>query len=496
MSGKGVCSIAVGCFVLFTLVACASTTATATVPPTSTVGISSTEMPSRTVPPSSTNDPTIPPVPTTDLNASLVDPLVESNSPLTFFGWSPDGVWVLYREAIASTSLSNWYTINTMTKQRCLISSVEYAPDIRERGEKIFAAWQQDGKILSIQTGSAWRSDPCARSATEIPVPFPVNLQSIASVSPDQQQFLLLTDDRLVLYDADTAVMRQLPDTITGIETDVSWSPGSSRLAISIRQPSLRDAESIQYPVLTWMIDVGSAQPAHHFAWFALPDGSGVRRATTWLSEDHVLFRATRDRGPLLVSIDGKEIDVVSDLFGLTFPISCSEVPCETQFIEAHGTGQPDGDFHIILFSWGELTDVIPTMLYHSEAEQIESFDSALAPPHFSPDGEWLSVMQRQGTQFGWRQVDPPNSEMIWPENLRDILFMWPPDSQEVIAADTRTLRLYRLSNGELLSEVQISAGQFSPVKLFSPDGKHLVLFASHYRGSSRDYALIIIDTP
>lgn len=419
------------------------------------------------------------PIETLPFKPAAIAPRIQLDS------WSPDGKLIAYRIPDDPTVTPGYgdalHIASADGSRQCVIQPAPISP-VPEQMR--YVSWESNDLLLVLDRETLTEYDPCQPSTNlqDLTGLFPARLGYIAGVSPDHSVILFSTDQGYFAFFPETQSVRQLARNVGGFQTGVSWSPDLRHVALAgyMRADSYDESR-------VWLVNLGTGalDAAIDFGTWG---GEGTVPAPTWLDGRHILLVSSRDRGPLLASVDG-QVTPLAQLFGDSLTAKCGDRAC-VSWMWASGAQEAGRDhYHIILWEVSPPDPLSGLMrLYHSEDGLIEALpgDSAW----LSPDGRWIVVDQNDVGAAGYAR---PVEEALVPQGTGTyvtIPFSWSPDGRFVAVFRQEHVAIYRLADGRQIGrwEVREETG------LWSPTGDRLAVIGR--ASTSNHEAIYVIDMP
>ncbi|HLF28408.1 MAG TPA: hypothetical protein VJG32_18905 [Anaerolineae bacterium] len=343
-------------------------------------------------------------------------------------------------------------------------------------------AWLPDGKVFILTGDQVIQGAPCGDDFIPLTELFPEPILSVATSSPDHSLFLLNSQQRYWFYEPSTQSVRSIDESVGGARPGYSWSPNSSRLAIS----AALDAPGLE--ATTSVVDVETGRIEDVIQW-RYRDAEGSFAGPTWLSEDQFLIHETTDQGPLLVTLGQGAVQVVPELFGVSF-VPTSTVSLRATAAVVTGTRT----YHILLSGVGEVANFPPSRLYHSESGEVEELPFK-PESEFSPDGRSMIMSDSTEGAVRLRAVEPLGSEarLLLTQSGNPLPLTWSPDGTKVAFSSPTGVPVFSSLDGDQGGFWETGGYSTFPGP-WSPDGKSLAVRG--YLPDGRGEALFVIRVP
>jgi WD40 repeat protein len=416
-------------------------------------------------------------IPTTEPDATHIDPLVLSKLGLLSVSWSPDSQWITY----LNLQDTNAYVRNAETGEECLLDaipqSIEWCYWCGGMGASHLFAWQADGRIflIDVETAASLLVTPCGE-VTDVTIKFPSRIVQIDSVSPDARLFILHTaEGAYLIYDSQTQRVTRLTIDYGDRPVHIAWSPRGTHIAFSAGRAT---------GAITWAVNTQTGQASEQIRWNSASTPNPCCTPPKWLDETHFYVEDT-DRGPLLVTLDQGEEALIPSLFGTDL---CADHSCDyAPAVQAHSDAT-SGDYHVLLYQG---SGRLPFLLYHSESGEVETLPEGY---YYSFRADWLEAVDRDGTQRRFRPPDPSGAEL---QKLRIpfdtmLLSITPAHDHYAVSPGGSILTIYTLHGDQVGAWWSDDVTTWSVY--WSPDQQHMALIGD--AGFSIGVGLYMLPVP
>ncbi len=421
--------------------------------------------------------PTPPPLPT-PTPVAVTDPPIFSGGNVRLQGWSPDGRFLAYfeytQEQLDATeypgSAEGTFTLYDTTSgakcQRYPLSGM-YSHEGDTTGQRFI--WLPDGSffIITMDSQVIQADVPCG-SDVDLTAVFPQKLIRIESLSPDQTRLLLKAESGYLLYDWQTQSITPIAEVPPDAFNNLVWSPDGAYIGVTLAGNYTGDRNPIGG---SRVVDAATGQIIARHDWEPANALDGTFGGPEWISPTEFVVTLSLDQGPFFMNVEG-EIRPLLPLFGLEFVRDQVNAVADTYVDPASGA------YHI-LTDFGWFGSSYPPQVYHSDIDSVEVLD--LTGLQLTPDGLLFyseGYLARPITAVGapFYSIDTPCLAALYT----------PPSPIFVRATGNPTdVELYAMPECRYLETVQIPPlpdGRYAGGWV-SPDGRWLVLFATHSIG-------------
>lgn len=408
--------------------------------------------------------------------------LVASATAITVGDWSPDGRFLTYWTHTTEDLRANpqfppgdFHIYDAMSAKDCPYGFYRIGSTSWKRRH----LWLPHGNILVFgdqllaETGeddSIQEFTPCNyHEYAVLSERFPEPITRVVANSPDRSIFLIAGENSYWLYRPARHEVRPVTGFAAGFENGAAFSPDGGFVALS------GDAGD------SYLLDTQTATVTRIATWQG-PQGLGGLAAPEWLDSEQFIIRASRDRGPLLIRIDGSVQNVGEAFFGQAAdPGHSALASCDEQ----------SGHFVVLLYNTNFEGSQLPLQLYNSASGATQSLpvEGPLdqVDPSFSPGGRWLVLYD-----YGRGIAGSYNELWVRPlatvaelsrlfESDETIFYRFAPNDSLIAFAVGNFIRIQSPPSAE-----SIQSQGYGPYDVFphawSPDSRFLAL-----TGSNRD---------
>ncbi|HEX6385990.1 MAG TPA: hypothetical protein VF177_15070 [Anaerolineae bacterium] len=408
--------------------------------------------------------------------------LVASAAAITVGDWSLDGRYLTYwthtpedLEANPQFPPGDFHFYDAIREQSCSFTGYRSGSTSWKRRH----LWLANGSVLIFGDQEILSFLPCSDNFEVVTDRFPEPITRVVTHSPDRTRFLLASETRYWLYRPEGHEVRLVTGFAAGFENGASFSPDGRFVALS------GDAGD------SYLLDTQTATATRVATWQG-PQGLGGLAAPEWLDNEQFIVGASRDRGPLLISVAGSMQNVGEAFFGQAADPGHSAL--------AHRDEQ-SGNFTVLLHDTSFEGTQPPLQFYYSVTGATQSLpvEGPLdrVDPSFSPGGRWLVLYDHgRGVAGSYNElwVRPLATLAERPrlfESGETIFYRFAPDDTLVAIEVGNFIRIQSPPSAE-----SIQRQGYGPYDIFpyawSPDSRFLALAGRNRDGEQALFVLPI----